>query len=375
MDMVLGPNPYDPDNPGGHWLPINLIPPALTLLAPFALLEVGHAWLLWNAIVLLLWIVQTIMVIRLMEKPIWHPASLSFIVISILLDPLHIGLANGQPAVPAVSLVVISIWLARNDWQIASGIALAIATALKPQLAAPFVIYFLWQRSWKTVGSAAAAGILLSLLAIVPMQLHGIHWMHDWIGEVRYAELPGGINDARLDNTGRHDMIHLQTLLHVFSDNALLINSFATLVVFCLGCLLFIRARSERSGLAAVAAFSILALLFMYNRFYDAGILVLPIGWAVCNVTGPARWPARILLLIVPAFFIDQEWLDALFVRSDSYPQIQSAWWFNTLAEPHHVWELLAIFACICVALAAANPSDGSPPAIANPLARDSSVA
>jgi hypothetical protein len=352
MDCVLGANPYDENDPGGHWLPINLIPPALVVVAPLGLLGEPSAWVIWNGIVFFLLIGQAFAVTRLMKKPIWHPMTLVVIVLTILLEPLHIGLANGQPAVPAIALLLIALWLATLDWQITAGIALTIATTLKPQLAGLFVIYFLWQRRWKTVGVAAGLGMLLTVIAIIPMQLHGFHWFHDWLSELRFAELPGGLNDTRKANSGRNDMLNLQILFHLLSDNAAVINILAALVSIGLGAMIFVFTDKRRNSLIALSAFSVLALLPIYHRLYDAGVLMIPIAWAVCNFNSVHRWPARILLLILPAFFLDEQWLSDQFAYSDSHLEIQSRWWFDTLAEPHHVWELLLIFACLAYAAA-----------------------
>jgi hypothetical protein len=360
MFAALGYNTYDEEHPGSYWLPINLIPPALAVIAPFALFGVNTAWPMWNIVVALLLLGQTFALIRLMGKPIWHPLSLIAIIVTILLEPLHIGLANGQPAVPAVSLIVISLWLARVRWQVCAGVALAIATSLKPQLAGPFALYFVWQRDWKTVVTAAIVGVSLALLAILPMQAHGIHWLAGWLGEVKYAEVAGGINDARVADAGRHDMIHLQVLLHLLSDNATLVNVLSGIVTLGLGVMLYMYCRSHRASLAPLAAFSVLALLPVYHRLYDAGILVLPVAWALCHLTGPHRWLARLMLLVIPAFFIDEQWLDGLFVAGGNNPNISDKWWFNALAEPHHVWELLVIFACVIVAIACRNGSANS---------------
>jgi arabinofuranan 3-O-arabinosyltransferase len=352
MDYVLGPNPYDDEHPEDYWLPINCIPPALVVIAPFALLKVPVAWPAWNVVVGLLLLGQGLAVARLMRVPLWSVAALAMVIATILLDPLHVGLANGQPAVPAVSLTILACWLAVANWQLTAGVALAVATALKPQLAGPFALLFLWQRRFRAVVAAAVVGGVLTLAAVLPMTARHVPWLAGWAEEVHYAELPGGINDARRADRGRHDMVHLQVLMHTFTDNATAANAMTLLAVAGLGWALVWAGRGRPRELPTIAAFAILALLVAYHRLYDAGILVLPIGWAILSCRGGvARWPARVVLLLACVYCVQQEWLDQQFFGAAGRQPLSSAWWFDLFAEPHHQWELLAMFGCMVLSL------------------------
>ena len=355
MSCVLGDNPWDEQHTDEYWLPINCIPPALIAFAPFALMKVPHAWPVWNVWVSLLLGLEVLAVARLMRVRLWSAAALWVMVAIALIEPTHIGYANGQPSLPAVSLTAIACWLAVADWQLTAGVVIAVATALKPQLAGPFVLLFLWQRKWRTVGAAAIVGGLMTVGAIVPLMLHdhGPHhlgWLKGWLGEVKYAERPGGVNDARKSNQGRNDMIHLQVLLHYFSDSPMLVNVMTEAVMVALAAVLYRVGRGRQTELATISAFSTLPLLFAYHRLYDAGILVLPIGWAVLHCRGGVgRWPARIILLFAAVYVVSQGVIDDTFFGGAD-PQgrpIGTGWWFDLFVEAHHQWGLLAIFACL----------------------------
>ncbi len=376
MNYVLGPNPYDEDHPENYWLPINCIPPALAVIAPFAHFKVPVAFTAWNVVVGLLLAGQAVAVAKLMKVPVWSVPAIVMVVLTILLDPLHTGLCNGQPAVPAVSLTILAAWLAVADWQVLAGIALAVATALKPQLGGPFVLLFLWQRRFKGAAAAVVVGAALTLAAVVPLttarhyteSLAGkplaeagvppkwdFGWLTGpagWLEELRYAEVPGGINDARRADIGRHDMVHLQVLTHFFTDNATVANGLAVAIVAGLGYVLWRTARTRPTDLATIAAFAILALLVAYHRLYDAGVIVLPMGWAIVHCTrGVARWPARVVLLLTCVYFVQQEWIDEQFFGAAGHPVLSNAWWFNLFVEPHHQLELLAMFGCLVLSL------------------------
>jgi hypothetical protein len=131
MDLLWGPFAGDENNPADradHWLPVEVVPPGLTVMTPFSLLPAGLAWPAWNYVVLLLFVGQLYATVRLMRRPLWDASSLVAILFTILLEPLHIGLANGQPTVPTVSLLVLALYWATNHRQDWAGVAFAVAT-------------------------------------------------------------------------------------------------------------------------------------------------------------------------------------------------------------------------------------------------------
>ena len=369
MNAVLGPNPYDDEHADDYWLPVNCIPPALVAFAPFAYFRVPVAFPMWNVFITLLLGLEVWAVIKLMGVRLWSTGTMWVVMAILVTDPTHIGYANGQPSLPAVSLTAIACWLAVADWQLTAGLCLAVATAFKPQLAGPFVLVFAWQGKWRAVIAAAVVGTAMTLGAVIPLMVHdhGPHhldWLRGWIGEVKFAELPGGVNDVRRANEGRHDMVHLQVLLHFFSDNPTLVNVMTEAVVIAMGGLLWWTAGGRRTDLLAIAAFCPLPLLFAYHRLYDCGILILPVGWAILNCRrGVGRWPARVVLLAFGVYAISQGELQDHIFGGGKEPQIGSGWWFDLFLEPHHTWGLLAIYASLVWTLwrerAATTASDG----------------
>ena len=263
------------------------------------------------------------------------------------------------------------MWLAVADRQVLAGLALAVATALKPQLGGPFVLLLLWQRRFKAVASAAVVGGGLTLAAVVPMMAHHVPWLTgpaSWTEELRYAEVPGGINDARVSDIGRHDMVHLQVLVHFLTDNATLVNAITLVIVAALAYVLWRTARGRPFDLGSIAAATILALLVAYHRLYDAGIIVLPVAWAVVHCrSGVARWPARVVLLLTGVYFVQQEWIDERFFGAAGHPALSGAWWFNLFVEPHHQWELLTMFGCIVLSLRWQRAAEPEPADVSSP--------
>jgi hypothetical protein len=357
LDAIMGPNPWDEDHPENYWLPINCVPPALIAFAPFAWMRVPHAFPTWNGVVTLLLAAEVWAVLRLMRVRLWSVPALCIVIAVAVIDPTHIGYANGQPSLPSVALTVIACRLAVINWQLTAGLCMAVATALKPQLAGPFVLLFAWQRKWKAVAAAAVVGGAMTLGAVVPLVLHdhGPHrlgWLRDWVGEVRYAEQPGQTNDPRRTNAGRHDMVHLQLLLHFFSDSPMRVNVATQVVVIGMGALLWKVGRGRQTNLLTIAAFTPLPLLFAYHRLYDCGILILPIGWAILHcVRGRSRWPARFVLLACSVYAVSQGEIQDHLIGDEDHLWARGRWWFDLFVEPHHTWGLLTVYASLIVAL------------------------
>jgi hypothetical protein len=363
MEPILGPRSWDDKSAPQDWLPVNLMPAGVVVMSSVAWMTIPRAWPAWNTLVGLLLLGQVWSINRLMKVRFWDWRTLAVVVLTILLEPLHIGLANGQPAVPAVALTVIALWLSSVDRQVLGGIALAVATALKPQLAGPFLIYFLWLGQWKLSAVAVGVGIALTLAAVIPMQAHGLHWLQGWVTELKYAEVPGGINDPRRKDGGRDDMLHLQLFFHAFTDNGLIATGLAWTVVLSTGAAMLSIARGGKDLLGVMACFAVLSLLPLYHRLYDAGILVVPLAWAVMNITGRRRWPAAVILLVISLYFVSQQRLDDWFIAQSGLDWTVSSWWFNAIAEPHHPLELLVILGCLMRGLSMAGPGAGPPPA------------
>jgi len=93
--------------------------------------------------------------------------------------PILTDLQHGNTNTFVLAAIVLHLWLYRRGRDIAAGAALAGAICLKltPVL---FVVYWLYQRSWKPAASAVAATVALAV--VIPAAA---------VGPTRYAELTG----------------------------------------------------------------------------------------------------------------------------------------------------------------------------------------
>ncbi len=80
-------------------------------------------------------------------------------------EPLHTQFLYGQLHIVVLALIVFALWLYLSDRPIASGVTLALASAVKiyPIL---FAFYFVRKRQWRVVAGLACSCFLLAVLAI-----------------------------------------------------------------------------------------------------------------------------------------------------------------------------------------------------------------
>ncbi len=141
-------------------------PPLAWLFVPLVAFPVPVAYLIWTlaSLAALVWVWHLV-------APYRGLAKLSLLLVALALWPVLQAFYYGQPAVPILGLVAAAWWLIRRDRPVAAGIALAVATALKPQAVIMVPVALLVTGRIRTVmgwltGSASLA--LASVLALGP---------------------------------------------------------------------------------------------------------------------------------------------------------------------------------------------------------------
>jgi hypothetical protein len=352
----------DPTN--RPWLAHQFIPPAVVVMAPVALLSVPVAQHAWTFALLALLLAQTWAVIRLMGWPVWSVRAGLLLAFTLALEPVHLGLAVGQPSTPVISLILIAVYLAHIRAEVWAGLLLAIAGALKPQMAAPFALYYLCLGRWRLGTSAAGFGALFVAIAIVPMQLNGIPWLETWQSNIKLAQSPGGMDDATPLNYARHAMLQLPVLLHAIFDSRTVVTLLAIGITGALACMtLWLRrrvpdpAQREVLGVSLVAA---LTLLPVYHRFYDATLVVLPMAWAMETLwrarsgdapASASRWMARAAVLLALAFCMPYQWPERVFDWTGMTQPMRHAWYWEFVMVPHRCMVLIAMSLAMLTAM------------------------
>ena len=140
-----------------------LHPPLLAwIFAPLTVFPEPVAYVLWTAIS-----VAALVFAWHLAAPYQGLAKLTLLLVAIGLWPVMQAFYYGQPTFLVIALVAVAWWLSRRDQMLAAGIALALATALKPQVVFMLPICLLVAGRFKAVvGWAGACAVLAALSAV-----------------------------------------------------------------------------------------------------------------------------------------------------------------------------------------------------------------
>lgn len=326
-----------------QWMPILGIPPLLPMLAPLAMLPAPAAVVVWYAIVSALLLAQTAALALMTGSSLLRPRGLLILAATLAFAPVHECFGYGQASGPSVSFVIISIWAAAKRRDVLAGVLLALASALKPHLGGPFLLYYVLLGRWR-VGSAFAIALgLLSALAIVPMTLRGTPWLAGWLENLAFGASPGGLNSTLIENPARFHLLNLQVIFQGISGGDTWANAAAIFVTMALAAWFAwrrIHAR-ETDELLFASAVGILTLLPVYHRFYDAVLMLLPLAWAIEHFRDRPRaaWP---ILGFAATFLVPARVIARLGELLGTAPAAVHVWWWDVLIEPWRTWLLLA---------------------------------
>lgn len=159
-----------------------------------------------------------------------------------------------------------------------------LSLAVKPQMGALIVLYLVVRKiHWRYAVLSMAGAFVLLLVAglMLTMRPSSADWTSVLHANLSATEEPGGVNDPRPNHKSSLDLANLQVVTSAFSTNAREFNAVAYAV-----CLVFLTAlvtavlRTKTSPdvhLLSIGALSVLTLMPIYHRFYDARILLISV--------------------------------------------------------------------------------------------------
>ncbi len=358
---IKGQSPSDPRNFVALWLQegrsrlnvsdirTHLAPPlgSLVIMAPIAAFPWAIAKIIWLA-VLLAASAMTIWALALAGQFRWdEPRTMVFIAACLALAPFHTGLANGNSTVLVVGACAAAIWAAQNRRDVTAGILFGVACSLKPQIGALLVLYYLAQRRWRLFATAVACAAGLVLVAVLYLQFRGVSWIQDYLHNAKGFVSANQIDDFSSANPIRFTLINLQVPLFSITGHSSSANLLAFAIggfLLCTWLYLITRARDNTPELLSLAAISVIGLLPVYHRFYDAVLLVVPLCWCMTGVAGRLKTIVRISLLLMTPFLIPGTVLLQQFARNGRVPDaVMDSWWWNCIVMPHETWALLLL--------------------------------
>ncbi len=327
----------------------HLAPPlaGLVVMAPIAAFPWKIAKVLWLIVLLIAFGATVWALSRVAGFGRNDLSAMAFVVACLALAPFQTGISSGNPTVLIVGLCAVAIWAAHARRDVLAGVLFGIACGMKPQIGAFLVLYYLVRRRWHLFLTAVATTIGLNLVAVLYLWLRGVSWIEGYLNNARGFVSANNIDDFSTANPGRFNLINLQVPMFSMTGHSSSANLLAFAVGGCLICAWLywmLKGNHRESELLALGAISIIGLLPVYHRFYDAALLVVPLCWCMTRIVGRPKKIARIaLLLMIPFLVPGTAFLQQLAARGQVSATVTNSWWWDRVVMPHQTWALLLL--------------------------------
>jgi hypothetical protein len=331
-------------------------PTSLITLVPLAMLPSSVAMMAWLAITIALLSYQFVALIDLAKLQPRDPRRLILVGGALAAAPLQFGLLSGQLSLPAISLCIIAFWYVGRDREKLAGALLAFACAIKPQVGAPFVAYFLVQRRRVVSSYAILLGAAIGALALATMRLSHVNWIAGWTQSIAVSSKVGGVNDYGWTNEFRDEIIDLKMLLVSMPVDALALRIMIECVVIALVAWYVRSLRRgrdliDRQGLLPLAGLCALSLLPVYHRVYDATLLTAALAWALAELSGSQRRYALATFVPLALFLVPFDIVQSAQYRMPGLWRLAQTQRWQMFIAPHYAWGLLGVTVVLLAAM------------------------
>lgn len=271
------------------------------ILVPFTLLPLAIAYVIWSllSLALLIWSWRIV-------APYAGIAKVALLFAALAVWPVIDALYYGQPSLLIVWLIAASWWLCSRNRPVAAGVAIALATALKPQvvLLVPFALLAA-SRVRVFISWGVASGVLGILFLVALGEAGAMQWGHAL---------------AYLQSDPHHSYFTMAYLLGT--------GPLTYVVEGLLALVTLVIARRRRHQLEMVFAAGLVGSLASSFHLHESDFaeLVL-VAWLILR-TSPSRWQQVWLVATIfgleavtlarplPQLLLDAAWLVAVAVSS-----------------------------------------------------------
>jgi hypothetical protein len=361
-----GQNPYDvalTSEVGRRFLkydrPVVLIYPVTTcmLLSPFTYLSWNTANFLWSLLCVIGVAATALVLLRFSGFKSKDIKSWLLVAIVFSLTPLRAGVLVENPAIVSIALCLCAIYLASLDKDIAAGIVLAIATALKPNICIWVLLFYLLRRRWHLSMSFIISGVVITSVACARLLISPSHLLANYLQNIQVTFGTGGSNG--LSTSDHLGLLDLQVVLSPMVGRA---ASPLGYLVFAIGLGIWLWAAQRKPSCPETLMLSsLLALSFLpiYHRAYDVGILALTLCWALGRTGDSSVLLRRTSLILMLLFLLPERLLGSLAIAYLPATVRSTPWW-DVIILHHSVWILLFLNIALLCALVRLKHEDGN---------------
>ena len=327
----------------------SLNPPlAFPLLAPWAALPWDLAWPAWVAIEVALVSACLAAALALARLRPAEPRGWLLLAFGLSLAPFHTAISEGQLSIAVAALVLAAVLALERDRPVPAGIAVALAVALKPQMGLLFIAVLAVRGERRALVAAGVALATIAAVGAARLWLAGI----DWSTTLVAALASSGFADPTNASTQR---LNAQALFNVLVPRAsgLLVEGMTLGLGLAVGLVVALALRGRRDHEATLLAWSagaVMTLLIVYNRSYDAVLLLLPLAWVFTRSRAPA--PTIVVGAVVVAcavFFVPGAAAMADLRLPENLRWVGGTPWWGLL-RVHQVLALLVVLTGITIA-------------------------
>lgn len=348
----LLPESADGRLPAKRGLPSPYLTTAFPLILPIAELPWKAALWVWDFLCVAAVFVVAWVLIEMAGAGRRSPMVLLILLSALLLAPVQTAIAASNIVTVVFALGMLAVLCADRNQSRMAGVLLVLAAGLKPTVALPFVIYALVKPNrGRVITAAVVTGIVLLGLTAIPNP-GAFWWWQSFLQNSRSMFAPGAIDDFSTANPLRFQLVNLQAALSPLLQNRTY-TQIATWAILILLLGLWFRAvrRDQRIGLLDLALLATASLLPLYHRFTDAGLLLVPVAWALIAMAGELRiFAAGCLVLAVPFLVPGAAMLYEFSQRPGVLQQLSRTEVWDLFILPHQAWLILMICVLLLVA-------------------------
>jgi len=283
-------------------------PTALFLLQPVTYLRWRGATELFVFLSCFLYFLTIFFAARMISADWFSWRRMGLVAFGLALAPPQTAIALGNLSSITVCLCLLSVIMLWTDFEILAGVLLCIALLLKPSSGPLILLLMFFCKNWRALGAFAVTALPVGLLTLHRMASLPAVWRADYQSNVSYLFGPLGAASFYSGSWDRFDDLNLQVPFYILFPKTALANGLAWLVVGMLGVGWLRCVLRERSGgrlpLAAYASLLLIGLLPVYQRNYNAGVILLALVWAF---QGIERRLERTVLCLCCVFLLPWE--------------------------------------------------------------------